>query len=97
MSLGRCAFSASRTSPPSSSCRPRISAPASTWRWRLWQKWKTRFFGYHRDVPPAAAAQILGGQLVYTEARNGQWVGVIELEQIINARDHGRSSQAAKN
>ena len=29
--------------------------------WRLWQEWKTRFFGYHRDMPPAAAAQILGG------------------------------------
>src|SRR2546425_1546081 len=55
-------------------------------RWRLWQEWKTRFFGYHRDVPPAAAAQILGGQLVYTETRNGQWVGVIEMEQVIEAR-----------
>jgi hypothetical protein len=65
--------------------------------WLLWQAWKARFFGYHRDVPPAAAAQILGGTLVYTEARNGQWIGVIEMEQIINARDHGRSSQAAKN
>ena len=56
-------------------------------RWPLWQEWKTRFFGYHRDVPPAAAAQILGGQLVYTETRNGQWFGVIELEQVEQA--HG--------
>src|SRR3989441_1272559 len=55
-------------------------------RWRRWQEWNTRFFGYHRDVPPAAAAQILGGQLVYTETRNGQWVGVIEMEQVIEAR-----------
>jgi hypothetical protein len=56
-------------------------------RWRLWQDWKTRFFGYHRDVPPAAAAQILGGQLVYTQKRNGQWVGVIAMDQIMEARD----------
>jgi hypothetical protein len=56
-------------------------------RWRLWQEWKTRFFGYHRDVPPAAAAQILGGQLVYTQKRNGQWVGVIAMEQITEARE----------
>ena len=49
--------------------------------WRLWQEWKTRFFGYHRDVPPAAAAQMLGGNLVYTETRNGQWVGVIEMSR----------------
>ncbi len=54
--------------------------------WRLWQEWKTRFFGYHRDVPPAAAAQMLGGNLVYTEARHGQWVGVIEIEQIMEAQ-----------
>src|SRR5256885_13199447 len=25
-------------------------------RWRTWQQWKTRYFGYYRDVPPAAAA-----------------------------------------
>ena len=54
--------------------------------WGLWQEWKTRFFGYHRDIPPAAAAQILGGSLVYSETRNGQWVGVIELDQILDAR-----------
>ncbi len=55
--------------------------------WRLWQEWKTRFFDYHRDLPPAAAAQILGGNLVYNETRNGQWVGVIEMEQIVDARN----------
>jgi hypothetical protein len=54
--------------------------------WRVWQGWKIRFFGYHRDVPAAAAAQILGGTLVYTETRNGQWVGVIEMDQFVDAR-----------
>ncbi|MBZ5719461.1 MAG: glycosyltransferase family 39 protein [Acidobacteriia bacterium] len=54
--------------------------------WRTWQEWKTRYFGYHRDVPPAAAARILGGQLVYSETRDGQWVGVIEMEQVVDAR-----------
>jgi hypothetical protein len=62
--------------------------PPHSWleRWPLWEHWKTRFFGYHRDVPPAAAAQILGGQLVYTETRDGQWVAVIEMEQVMEAR-----------
>jgi len=55
-------------------------------RWHQWQQWKAQFFGYHRDVPPAAAAQILGGQLVYNDNRNGQWVGVIEMNQIQEAR-----------
>ena len=54
--------------------------------WRLWQAWKTRFFGYHRDVPPAVAAKILGGTLVYDETRNGQWVGIIEMNEIRDAR-----------
>jgi dolichyl-phosphate-mannose-protein mannosyltransferase len=55
--------------------------------WRLWQEWKARFFDYHRDVPPAAAAQILGGNLVYTETRRGQWVGVVEMERIMGAEN----------
>jgi len=54
--------------------------------WRLWQEWKKQFFGYYRDVPPAAAAQLLGGRLVYTETRKGQWVGVIEMEREYEAR-----------
>ena len=55
-------------------------------RWGRWQEWKTRFFGYHRDIPPEAAAQVLGGQLIYTEFRKGQWVGVIEMQRIYDAK-----------
>jgi hypothetical protein len=57
--------------------------PPNAWfqRWRTWQDWKTRFFGYHRDAPPTAAAQILGGRLVYNDTRDGQWAAVIEMEQ----------------
>ena len=62
--------------------------PPHPWfeRWHQWQQWKTQCFGYHRDVPPAAAGQILGGQLVYNDLRNGQWVGVIEVNQIQEAQ-----------
>jgi hypothetical protein len=55
--------------------------------WRLWQEWKQRFFDYHQDLPPAAAAQVLGGNVVYDETRNRQWIGVIELERIVDARN----------
>jgi Dolichyl-phosphate-mannose-protein mannosyltransferase len=55
-------------------------------RWRLWQEWKARFFDYHRDLPPAAAAQMLDGNLIYSESRDGQWVGVIEMERIVDAQ-----------
>jgi hypothetical protein len=53
--------------------------------WQLWQEWKRRFFGYHRDIPPEAAAQILGGRVVYRAERNGQWVAVIEMERAYEA------------
>ena len=53
----------------------------------LWQEWKQRFFDYHHDLPPAAAAQILGGNVVYSETRNGQWIGVIEMERIVDAKN----------
>ena len=49
--------------------------------WRKWEDWKRRFFGFHRDLPPAAAARILGGRVVFAEERKGQWVAVIEMEQ----------------
>jgi len=55
-------------------------------RWQHWQEWKARFFDYHRDLPPQAAAQMLGGQLVFAETRQGQWVGVIEIQRDYEAR-----------
>jgi hypothetical protein len=53
-------------------------------RWDHWKRWtdlKTRFFGFHRDLPPAAAARILGGRIVFSEQRQGQWVAVIEMQE----------------
>jgi hypothetical protein len=66
--------------------------PAALWdRWRsftqLRTKWKTRFFGYHRDLPPAAAANILGGRIVFSEQRHGQWIAVIEIERLEEAEN----------
>ena len=57
-------------------------------RWHKWIELKRRFFGFHRDVPPAAAAQVLGGHIVFSEERKGQWIAVIEMDrgEILNAR-----------
>jgi hypothetical protein len=57
--------------------------PRPAWwdRWRRWTELKTRFFGFHRDLPPAAAAQILGGHVVFSETRQGQWIAVIEMDR----------------
>ena len=64
--------------------------------WHLWQEWKQRFFDYHHDLPPAAAAQLLGGNVVYSETRHRQWIAVIELEQIVDAKNGGRASSPVK-
>lgn len=57
-------------------------------RWEHWTELKHRFFGYERDLPAAAVAQILGGKIVFSEEHKGQRVAVIELEQseILNAQ-----------
>jgi len=60
--------------------------PAPWDRWRTWTELKSRFFGFHRDLPPAAAAQILGGRVVFSEEKKGQWIAVIELERVEEAR-----------
>ena len=56
--------------------------------WAMWRRWKTRFFGYHEDMTPSAAASVLGGNLVYSEHRKGQWVGIILVEGIQEAQVH---------
>jgi hypothetical protein len=53
--------------------------------WPAWEQIRARYFGYHRGLPLAAAAQLLAGQVVYSETRNGQWIGVIEMEQVQEA------------
>jgi|SRR5579871_824136 len=60
-------------------------------RWETWVDLKRRFFGYERDLPSAAAAQVLGGRIVFSEERHGQRVAVIEMEQaqVFNAKNSG--------
>jgi hypothetical protein len=60
--------------------------PAPWDHWRTWIKLKSRYFGFHRDLPPAAAAQILGGRVVFSEEKKGQWIAVIEMERTEEAR-----------
>lgn len=55
-------------------------------RLRLWQEWKSRYFGYHVDLTPEVAASVLGGNIVYVERRRDQWVGIIEMEKIEEAK-----------
>jgi hypothetical protein len=54
-------------------------------RWRPWQRWKSEYFGYHVDLTPEAAAAVLGGDVVFREHRDGQWVAAIAVEKIEEA------------
>jgi hypothetical protein len=51
-----------------------------------WRKFKARFFGFHRDLPPEAISQMLGGHVVFADRRQGQWVAVIEMDRAYEAR-----------
>jgi hypothetical protein len=64
-------------------------------RWRAWESIKTRFFGFHRDVPPVLAAQMLGGRVVFMRVNRGQWVAVIELDRVLDARLRGEPGRPA--
>jgi hypothetical protein len=63
-------------------------------RSQRWIELKRRFFGFHRDLPPAATAQILGGRIVYSAEHKGQWIAVIEIEkeeEILNAKHNAHA------
>lgn len=45
-----------------------------------------RFFDYHEDVTPERAAALLGGRIVRYENRNNEWVAIIAIERVENAR-----------
>lgn len=54
---------------------------SQTWlRSVLWERLNRRFFDYHRDLSPEAAAQLLGGRVVYVARQRAEWVEIIELE-----------------
>jgi len=67
-------------------------------RWKSWTDLKRRFFGYQRDLPAAAAAQILGGRIVYSAEKNGQRIAVIEIEkaEILDAQNFDAQNLDAK-
>jgi len=68
--------------------------PPPSWldHWRPWQEWKTRYFDFHVDLPPEAAASILSGNLVYVDRLRGQWVGIVELERFEEASNQGQAN-----
>ena len=53
----------------------------SLFRPRFWERWNRRFFDYHQDVSPEAAAELLNGRIVYLARRKAEWVAIMEIDQ----------------
>src|SRR5262249_33150698 len=50
---------------------------ASSWfRPQFWQRLNRRFFDYHEDLSPEAAAGLLGGRIVFLARRRAEWVAI---------------------
>jgi Dolichyl-phosphate-mannose-protein mannosyltransferase len=44
-----------------------------------------RFFDYHEDMSPKAAAGMLGGRVTFYKNRNNEWIGLVAIEKVENA------------
>ena len=49
-----------------------------------------RYFGFHQDVRPAQAAQILHGELVWQASNHGEWVAILRFPRTEDASLGGR-------
>jgi len=54
-------------------------------RWN--EKFDTKYFDFHRDLPPGTIARILNGQVVWGAARKGQWVAVLRFSSGPGSRE----------
>lgn len=52
----------------------------------------TRFFDFHRDLPPEVIARLLAGKVVWHEERQGQWAAVLHFDrpQVALETEHDR-------
>ncbi|MCI0349831.1 MAG: glycosyltransferase family 39 protein [Acidobacteriales bacterium] len=66
--------------------------PRRLWQPKFWEDVQRKFFGYHRDLRPEAAAGILGGEIVFAKHRGGHWVAVIRVQRVENAFEQRATS-----
>jgi hypothetical protein len=63
-------------------------------RWAWWERISRKYFGFHRDLPPEVAAEMLGGRIVWERRRGQQWAAIVAFDRVENAalfspRSHG--------
>jgi dolichyl-phosphate-mannose-protein mannosyltransferase len=47
----------------------------------FWERLNERYFDYHRDLGPEAAARLLGGRVVFLARKKAEWVEIIEMDE----------------
>ncbi len=54
-------------------------------RWAWWERISRKYFGFHRDLPPEVAAEMLGGRIVWERRRGQQWAAIVSFDRVENA------------
>jgi hypothetical protein len=44
-----------------------------------WDRVRTQFFDYHRDLPAPVAAELLGGEIIWQARSGSQWAAIMRL------------------
>ncbi len=72
--------------------------PISGYAIRLsrWDALLTRYFNYHRDLPPEVVAQMLGGRVVWENRIGSQWAAVIAFDRPVNALNGAPSPELGR-
>ena len=51
-----------------------------------WTQAQTRYFDFHQDLPATAIARMLHGRIVWQDATTGEWIAVIEIDKVRDAK-----------
>jgi 4-amino-4-deoxy-L-arabinose transferase-like glycosyltransferase len=54
-------------------------------RWPWWERVSSKYFGFHRDLPPGIAAEMLGGRVTWERKRGQQWIAIVSFDRVENA------------
>jgi hypothetical protein len=61
-------------------------------RWPWWERMSSRYFGFHRDLVPEEAAEMLGGRVTWERKRGQQWAAIVSFDRVEDAAVFRRSA-----
>jgi hypothetical protein len=54
-------------------------------RWPWWERMSRRYFGFHRDLAPEEATELLGGRVTWERKRGQQWAAIVSFDRVEDA------------